>query len=171
MWRWCATYLWKNLDKCYNFISNLTSIEGVHTKLWASKSRESQLWAFWDSHLGVLRQNDIWVLILCGQAHSIIQGGRWWLPPTLSCDESYESMFVCASSMHQKCSSYALTNLLFGLCKFMWIIDFLINLHSPNPEAPAQPFTPMCCELRNTPLYLEVLQAREHNPLPRNATS
>jgi len=25
--------------------------------------------------------------------------------------------------MHQKCSNYALTNLLFGLCKSMWIID------------------------------------------------
>jgi hypothetical protein len=27
------------------------------------KSRESKLWEFWDSHLGVLGQNDIWVLV------------------------------------------------------------------------------------------------------------
>jgi len=31
--------------------------------------------------------------------------------------ESCESMFAHDSSMHQKCSNYALTNLLFGLCK------------------------------------------------------
>jgi len=34
--KWRATYRWKAL-KGYNFASNLTSIEGFHTKLWASK--------------------------------------------------------------------------------------------------------------------------------------
>jgi hypothetical protein len=37
MCRWHATYHWKELNKGYNFASNLTSIEGLHTKLWASK--------------------------------------------------------------------------------------------------------------------------------------
>jgi hypothetical protein len=27
------------------------------------KSQESQSWELWDSHLGVLGQNDIWVLV------------------------------------------------------------------------------------------------------------
>jgi hypothetical protein len=31
--------------------------------------------------------------------------------------ESFESVFACGSSVHQKCSNYALTNLLFGLCR------------------------------------------------------
>jgi hypothetical protein len=35
--RWRATYLWKALDKDYNFALNLISIESLHTKLWASK--------------------------------------------------------------------------------------------------------------------------------------
>jgi len=35
--RWCATYRWEFLNKGYNFASNLTSIGGLHTKLWASK--------------------------------------------------------------------------------------------------------------------------------------
>jgi hypothetical protein len=35
--KWRATYYWKALDKGYNFGFNLTSIEGFHTKLWASK--------------------------------------------------------------------------------------------------------------------------------------
>jgi hypothetical protein len=32
-----ATYHWNFLHKGYNFASELTSIEGLHTKLWASK--------------------------------------------------------------------------------------------------------------------------------------
>jgi hypothetical protein len=35
--RWCATYCWKALDKGYNFATNLISIGGLETKLWASK--------------------------------------------------------------------------------------------------------------------------------------
>jgi len=35
--RWRATYYWKALDKGYNFALDLTWIEGLHTKLWASK--------------------------------------------------------------------------------------------------------------------------------------
>jgi hypothetical protein len=33
----CATYLWKNLDKGYNFALDFNSIGGLHKKLWASK--------------------------------------------------------------------------------------------------------------------------------------
>jgi hypothetical protein len=36
-YKWRATYLWKALDEGYNFTLDLTSIEGLHTKLWASK--------------------------------------------------------------------------------------------------------------------------------------
>jgi hypothetical protein len=35
--RWCATYHWKTFDEGYNFALDLTSIRGMHTKLWASK--------------------------------------------------------------------------------------------------------------------------------------
>jgi len=37
MFKWSAIYRWKVLEKFYNFVLNLTSIEGLHTKLWASK--------------------------------------------------------------------------------------------------------------------------------------
>ncbi len=39
--RWHGTYRGKALNKGYNFILDLTSIKGLHTKLWAPKSRES----------------------------------------------------------------------------------------------------------------------------------
>jgi hypothetical protein len=35
--RWRATYNWKALNESYNFALNLTSIEGLHTNVWACK--------------------------------------------------------------------------------------------------------------------------------------
>ncbi len=48
-----VTYRWKPLDEGYNFASDRTSIRGLLEKLWAPKSRESQLARFWDFHSGV----------------------------------------------------------------------------------------------------------------------
>jgi hypothetical protein len=52
-----------------------------------------------------------------GQAQSILLGGRWWLPPSPGRGKSCEYVFARGSFVHQKCYSYALTNLLFGLCR------------------------------------------------------
>jgi len=46
--------------------------------------------------------------------------------------------FICAP----KCSNYALTNLFLGLCRFVWVSEVLVNLHSPHPEALEHPSTP-----------------------------
>ncbi len=102
------------------------------------KSQESQFWEFWDSHLGVPGQNDILVLV----PWLGIENYKVWLPPRPNCDESCESMLACGSFMHQRCSNYALTNLLFGLCRFMQGIEFFINLLSPHLGAPTHPSTP-----------------------------
>ncbi len=67
--------------------------------------------------MGVPGQNDIWVLTSWSGTKSTIRGGRCWFPPSSGCGESCESMFARGSSVRQKCSDYALTNLLFGLCK------------------------------------------------------
>jgi hypothetical protein len=103
--------------------------------------------------LRVLKKNDIWVLALWLGTKNNIRG-RWWLPPSPSRGESCEFVFAHGSSMHQKCSNYALTNLLFGLCRSMWIIDLLVTLPNPHLRAPTHPST------------LEVLRAREHTPTP-----
>jgi hypothetical protein len=87
--------------------------------------------------------------------HKIYYKGRtWWLPPSPGLGESCESMFTHGSSMHQKCSNYALTNLLFGLCKSMWVIDLLVTLLKPHPRAPTRPSTP------------KVIRTRECAPIP-----
>jgi len=51
-------------------------------------------------------------------------------------------MFAHGSSMHQKCSDYALTNLLFGLCRFVWVINLIVTFLSPYSRAPTRPSTP-----------------------------
>jgi hypothetical protein len=35
--KWCARYCWKFFDDGYNFALTLSSIKGMHKKLWASK--------------------------------------------------------------------------------------------------------------------------------------
>jgi hypothetical protein len=103
--------------------------------------------------MGVPEQNDIWVLVLCPATKNTIRG-RWWFPPSLNHGESCESMFARGSSMHKKCFNYALTNLLFGLCRFVWIIDLLFTLLLPIPK------------LYHAILAPEVLRVKERAPTP-----
>jgi hypothetical protein len=58
--------------------------------------------------------------------------------------ESCDSVFAHGSFVHQKCCNYALINLLFGLCKFVWVIDYLSHFLVPIPE------------LRHAPLHQSV---------------
>jgi hypothetical protein len=103
--------------------------------------QESQFWEFRDSNLGVLKQNDIWVLVpWLGTYYTIRE--KVWLPPSPGCDESCKSVFARDLFVHQKCSNYALTNLLFGLCRSVSVIELLVNLLSPHPRAPAPPLYP-----------------------------
>jgi len=89
-----------------------------------------------------------------GKSHRILQGKRWWFPLSLDHDESWEFVYACGSFMHWKCSNYALSNLLFGLCKSIWIIDLLVTHLVPIPK------------LQHAPLTLEVLQIREGTIIP-----
>jgi hypothetical protein len=82
------------------------------------------------------------------------KGGRWCLPPSPNHSESCESMFAHGSSVHQKCSNYALTNLLFGLCKSVWTIDLLNTRPNPHSKAPDTPLPPKCYKPRSIPQLL-----------------
>jgi hypothetical protein len=74
--------------------------------------------------------------------------------PSPSQGETFEFMYVHGSSVHKKCSNYTLTNLLFGLCRFMWIIDPFVIHSNPHLGAPTHPFTPkMLWTMDCTPTY------------------
>jgi hypothetical protein len=71
---------------------------------------------------GLLEQNDIWVQSTWPGTKNTIREKVVASPkfgPCLGHGESCESMFTYGLSVNQKCSNYALTNLLFGLCKSM----------------------------------------------------
>jgi hypothetical protein len=87
-----------------------------------------------------------------GEAHSILSGGRWWLPPSPGRGESCESGFARGSSQNQKCLNYALTNLLFGFVQIHVSEQMLVIFPSP------------ILELQHTPLPLKVLRAKECAP-------
>jgi hypothetical protein len=133
------------------FLQTSTQLE-VYTrsyrspKLWKSQFREfqdSQLGSprtKWHLHLGMWQGIEN---IIRGEVVASPKSRSWW---------SCEVVSAHGSSMHQKCSNYALTNLLFVLYRSMWISDPLVVHPSPHPGTPAHPST------------FEVLWIREHTP-------
>jgi hypothetical protein len=117
------------------------------------KLQKSQFWEFRDSHLGVLKQNDIWMLVMWPSVEYTIRG-KLVASPSPGRGESCESMLARCESMHQKCSNSALTNLLFGLCRSVWVIDLVVNLPRPHPGALARTSTPKVLWARECALIL-----------------
>jgi hypothetical protein len=87
--RWHTTYRWKALDD-YNVALDLTSIGGLHIKLWACKVAGVPILEISGLPLGkvgVPRQNDIWVLVLWLGIYNTIRGKvvvspkyrPWWV--------------------------------------------------------------------------------------------
>jgi hypothetical protein len=148
--RWFATYLWKVLNESYNFVLDFISIGGLHTKLWVSKVAGIPILGISWLSLGSPRTK--WHLGAGPMAkHRVYYKGEDGGFPQV---RAVVSLVSPCLPVHQKCSNYALTNLLFGLCRSMWIIELLVNLPSPHPGVPARPSTP------------EVLRARECAPIP-----
>ncbi len=66
-----------------------------------------------------------WVHYTCTCLSKVIKFGPWWVL----------WVHVCPWLIHApKCYNYALTNLLFSLCRSMWVSEALISLPSPILE-------------------------------------
>jgi len=150
--RWHVTYCWKAFNKGYNFAFRSQS-EVCTQNYGPPKSQESQLWEFWDSHLGVEGQNDIWALVpwlgtkytIRGKVVASPKSRPWWIL----------WVHVCPWLIRApKCYNYALINLLFSLCKFVWISEVLVNLPSPISKLQHTPLPLMCYEPSSTPQLL-----------------
>jgi hypothetical protein len=146
VWRWRVTYHWKALDKGYIFSLNLISSEGLHTKLWASKVAGI-------STLGILRlpfgsPGTKWHLGADPVVKHIIyykgEGGGF---PQVRVVVSFVSPCLPMVCPCTKCFNYALSNLLFGLCKYLWIIELLVNILSPISELQHTPLPTKCYKL------------------------
>jgi hypothetical protein len=128
----------KAFDRDYNFALKLPLIGVVHKKLWASKIVKVLI-----SKISGLPTWEAWDKMTFGYSFMVnhkeyYKGESGGFPPSLShvesCEscESCESEYAHGSSMHQKCSNYTLINLLFGLCRSMWIIDPFVVCPSPH---------------------------------------
>ncbi len=145
-------HLWKAFNKGYNF--NLTSIRGLNKKLWASKVTGIPIREFWDSQFGSFGTK--WHLGVGPVARhwKYYKGEGGGFPQVWAMVSLVNPCLPVALFVHQECYNYALTNLLFGLCKSMWIIDLLVICSSYHPGA------------STCPSSSKVLQAKVHTPTP-----
>jgi hypothetical protein len=92
----------------------------------------------------------IWVLVLWLSTWYTIRGKvvaspksrLWWVLWVCVC-----LWFVYAP----KCSNYALTNLLFGFWRSVWMIEMFVNQPNPIPKLQHTPLPPKCYEPRSVP--------------------
>jgi hypothetical protein len=117
-----------------------------------SKLRESQVWEFQDSHLGVLGQNAIWIWPSWRGIKYTIKG-KWWLPPSLSRGESCESELPMARPSTKSAPTMH-NHLVLVLCRSVWVLKACQFFLVPSRSS-------------SMPLYpSKVLWARERAPTP-----
>ncbi len=112
----------------YNFSLNVTSIRGLHKKLWASKVVRISISRFY----GLRVSREKWHLGVVPRV--VIENtirGKVVVFPSLGHGEFCESMYACGLPMHQNYSNYTLIYLNFYLCTSVWIINPLITHFNP----------------------------------------
>jgi hypothetical protein len=117
------------------------------------KLRESQLWEFRGSHLGVLGQNVIWMLVswpateytIRGKVMASLKSGSWWVLWIWVCPS-----FVLTPKVFQLYTNQLVVGFM-QVCVSDWL---LVILPSFIPELQHAPLPPKCYKLRNMPQLL-----------------
>jgi hypothetical protein len=155
VYKWRAIYCWKTLDEGYNFALDFISIGGLHTKLWGPKVPKvvgvPTLGISGNGSPGTKCHLDVGLV----KRHKVYYkgegGGFFQVQAVMNFVNLVSLSLPVDRPSTQKCSNYALTNLLFGLCKSMWMIKCLS-------------FILVSFWSFSTSLYPKVLRAREHAP-------
>jgi len=138
---------------CMQVASDFISIEGLHIKLWAPKVTRVPTLEISKFPFGSLGTK--WHLSVGPLAMHIVyykgEGGSF---PQVKVMVSLVSLCYSWVIHAPKCSYYTLTNLLFGLCKSVWVIELLINLPSPILELHHVPLHLKCYKPGSTPQFL-----------------
>jgi hypothetical protein len=138
--RWRATYRWKVLDEGYNFASDLISIRGLHTKLWAPKVvRIPTVRISWLplGSRGTKYHLDVGLM----ERHKVYykkEGGGFpqvWAVVSLMSPNC--PWFVLAPKVPLLCTNH----FMLVLCRFVWVVDAYHSSQS-HLGAPARPSTP-----------------------------
>jgi hypothetical protein len=93
-----ATWRWKALKERYNIGLDLAPIRLGSREIWAPKVPGLQLGQFRDSFgtsTWESQEKEPFGCSLGGDLQRILQGGRWWLPPSPGRGESSESELAC----------------------------------------------------------------------------
>ncbi len=135
VWRWRATYRWKDLDKGYNFSLYFISIRGLHANLWAPKVvgvLVVRISRFPLGSPGTKCHSDVGPMA----GHKVYFKGEGGGFPQVRAVVSFVNLSCLWWVLGPKVFQYALTNFLFGLCRSMWVIDcfsfFLVSSWSFN---------------------------------------
>jgi hypothetical protein len=127
------------LQLCFKHHCNWRFVQKI---MGLQSCKSSNFKNFRTPNMGVLKQNDIWVQpswlgienTIRGKVMASPKSKPWWV------------LWICVCahglSVHQECYNYALTNLLFGLWRFMWIVDLFVIHISIHPKALARPSYP-----------------------------
>jgi hypothetical protein len=117
------------------------------------KLRESQLWEFWDSHLGVSGQNVIWMwaswrgieYTIRGKVMASPKSGSWWVWWVRVCP-----WLVLAPKVLKLCTNQLVVWFVQVCVSNSCLSPFLI----PIPELQHAPLPPKCCKPGNVPQLL-----------------
>jgi hypothetical protein len=153
MYRWHAIYCWKALNKGYNFVLDLISIQGLHVKLWAPKVVRVPTLAISGLPLGNPRTKwhlDVDFVERCRVYYKREGGGIPQVRAVVSLVNPSCLWFVLAPKVFQLCTNH----LVLVLCRLVWVSEacqfFLVPFRSFS-----------------TPLYpSKVLWARERALTP-----
>jgi len=136
------------------------------------KLRESQLWRFWDSHLGVLGQNETWMWASWRGTKYIIkgEGGGFRRVRAVVSLVSLSCMWlVLAPKMLQLCTNH----LVLVLCRFVWVIEacqfFLVP--SRSSSTPLHPSKVLWAKERPDSLLFYCFQFETHIWIPQGVGS
>jgi len=120
--KWRATYLWKSIDERYNFVKDLISIGGLHTKVWSSKVAGVPTLAISGLSLGSLGiKNHLDVGFM--KRHKVYYKGEGGGFPQVRAMVSLVNpnclWFILTPKVFQLCANH----LVLVLCKSVWVVD------------------------------------------------
>jgi hypothetical protein len=120
--RWRATYHWKALDKGYNFVLNLISIGGLHTKLWCPKVVEIPTLAILGLSLGspgIKSHLDVSLV----ERHKVYYKGEGGGFPQVRVVVSLVSSSCLWLFLAPKVFQLCTNHLVLVLCRSVWVFD------------------------------------------------
>jgi hypothetical protein len=120
--KWRVTYRWKTLDKEYNFVLDLISIGGLHTKLWDPKVARVPTLAISGLPFGSPKtKNHLDVGLV--ERHKVYYKGEGGRFPQVRAMMSLMSpncpWLVVTPKVLQLCTNH----LVFVLCRSVWVVD------------------------------------------------